>query len=183
MRRSRPRALVSEREVAEAVSRLAEEWVQAHYVTMLQEAETWRGRAVTAEDIVQEALLVAVGIAHRCPDSSARTRAWLRRIVRNVGRATRKRRVRRAELLARWMVELDVAAGYRLPLWFGDVSKVIEELTPRLRVALVLRLDGWSDQEIAEHLGTTRAAVRKARSRAVQELRKRFAGGVRGDSS
>lgn len=51
---------------------------------------------------------------------------------------------------------------------------LVRELPPRLRDVVELRLAGLTDREIAEVLGMSGPAVRKAQSRAVAHLRSQF---------
>lgn len=51
---------------------------------------------------------------------------------------------------------------------------LVRELPPRLRDVVELRLAGLTDREVAEILGLSGPAVRKAQSRALAQLRRRF---------
>jgi RNA polymerase sigma factor (sigma-70 family) len=55
------------------------------------------------------------------------------------------------------------------------LADVISELPPKQRKVMTWYWDGFSDDEIAAHLGDSAAAVRKNRSRAMQNLRRLLA--------
>jgi len=56
----------------------------------------------------------------------------------------------------------------------GELVEVLRQLTPRQQEVVWLLLAGWSQKEIADHLGLTPAAVSQTKNRAYQEIRKLY---------
>ena len=61
-----------------------ERWLANHRGAMLSVARRFAGRATSAEDIVQEASMVAMSLLAKAPSVSS-PRKWLSAITRNVG--------------------------------------------------------------------------------------------------
>ncbi len=127
-----------------------------------------------AEDVVQEALIVAWRKLPALRDSS-KLGPWLARIVyrRAVRRARRERRPKAAKPLPEPCVTPDPAAGI-------DVWNILRRLAPRQRAVLQLTVvEGMTDAEIGTLLGIAPASVRSHRRRARERVAAMLDGGRR----
>jgi len=126
-----------------------------------------------AEDLVQTALARAALVWHRL-DSSVEPDAYVRRILLNVYKSSRKRR---------WRGEVAVEAVPERPA--GDqvgvivdrdwLRRVLAELPVRQRTAVVLRFyEDLSEDQTAYALGCSVGTVKSLTSRGLKRLRDRL---------
>ncbi|MYA65578.1 MAG: sigma-70 family RNA polymerase sigma factor [Gemmatimonadetes bacterium] len=160
-------------------SGLIGQWAREHRHAMLREAGNWAGDAVTAEDIVQDALWIAHREAGQLKDAG-KTRSWLIGIVRRIGRRGAGKRARRACLLQKRQV--DVEAWLMLETDSDsrrdEVLALADSLPSRQReIIRLVVLEQMRGAEIAERLETTGAAIRQSRRRAILRLKAMVQGG------
>ena len=154
---------------------LVRSWFRRYRNRMLRAARGYEGRAVTAEDVVQEAFCRAVLQFHTLRKRTAIGK-WLVGITKRVGyQISRKRR--RREQLEEQILELepDVVNPSRAEpdLRVGLVMATAESLPEAQREVLRLSLvEGMTVSEIAEALGRPEGTIRVYRHRAVCKLRK-----------
>ena len=157
---------------------LVAQWKTDCWSAMLVVAHRYSGRATTAEDIAQEALYVAYTRRDRLRNPTTGTCSWLLGIVQNIGRQHARKRTRRERLFkAHSEALLHSSAGFKFEPCSGaqreKVLEAAESLPPKQReVALMMIVDGMSDDEIAVALGMSQEAVWKNRSRAVKAIAK-----------
>ncbi len=129
-----------------------------------------------AEDIVQEAFLrlVRESRAGRHPDNA---RAWLYRVVVNLGRTRARRRV----VADRWrglFANRDVARSPEDDIvgreGAANLAALVASLPTDARMAFLLATEGHSGQEVATFLGRSEGATRNLLWRARSELRRRL---------
>jgi RNA polymerase sigma factor (sigma-70 family) len=129
------------------------------YRDMLRLARRHSRRADEAEDLLQDALLEAVA-AGRADLSDTRNRRWLGGVIRNratlVAR-TAARRVRR-ELLWHQARPEEPAVAATSP---KEITEILKELPPSLKVLAALALSGHSRREIAYLLSLNDTALRQ----------------------
>lgn len=162
--------------VADFSEDLVRSWVTQYGNRMLRAARGYEGRAVTAEDIVQEAFCRAVLHVHTLRKQTAIGK-WLVGITKRVGYQIARKRSRR-ELLAEQNI---------LALEPGVVNPSRSEPDPRVGLVMaaagslpeaqrqVLHLSlvgGMTVGEIAEALGRPEGTIRVYRHRAVCGVRK-----------
>jgi RNA polymerase sigma-70 factor (ECF subfamily) len=153
--------------------------VEEHSRTMFRLAYRMTGNEQDAEDVVQETFLRAYRHMGRF-DSRAQVSSWLHRIAANYAIDLLRRR-------KRWRMTSVEQLDYKTPLSstepgpertaFGGeihqtIDRALEALTPRERVAFVLRhYEGRSIEEIGRVLGTRTNATKNHVFRAVRKLR------------
>ena len=126
------------------------------------------GAAHLAEDIVQEALVIAVE-AGRLDIADPDTGRWLRGVVRNRARMTmrsERRRVVRERSVAHVAASADRQIG-------AVLSEVMKGLSPALRGLAALTLTGHTRREIAYLLNLPDTALRQRVSALKRELTSR----------
>lgn len=145
---------------------------------------------VDLSGVVQQTIIEAHD-ARNVPEESAARLAWLRRVLANnltdeIRKVTRDRRDAERE------VSLDAAieqSSCRLMVWIAanqstpshvleqseqavELAQALDRLPEAQRQALVLQhWQGWTLQQIAEHLGKTRVAVAGLLKRGLKQLR------------
>ncbi len=129
----------------------------AAWQALRQTASRVTRRADEAEDLVQDALLVAVSAGRTDLDTLAGQR-WLRGVIRNQARLTARTAARRRRREERWQDERPPApvAG-ETPV----VAELVTGLPQSLRVVALLALTGHSRREIAYLLGINDTALRQ----------------------
>jgi len=178
---------------ATAVSRAPLEDSQTFAQAMLAEVDAlhqfaWRlaRRASEAEELVQETF--ARGIAAREQfRAGSNLKAWLFRILRNA-HLDALRRHRRNPVTASELAEDGGSDDGRVELLRGDleferlrrlVAEDIEaalfQLSDEARTVVLLDLEGFSEAEIAEVMGTAPGTVKSRLSRARASLRSKLA--------
>lgn len=148
--------------------------VSEHQGVMLRIARQFHRRAVTAEDIVQEAFLVACANAQRLREVDS-AGAWLAGVTRKLALQASRKRKRRDALLqlhwhrnpAAWDLE-SLERGWRVE----EVLRAAEALPRGQRKTLhYMLVHGMTDKEIAAALGVAEATVRGYRFRAIRRLK------------
>lgn len=140
------------------------------YLTLLRHARRRVRRLAEAEDLLQDALLIALE-ARRGDLSRVENRRWLAGVMRNRalldGRSAARRRRREAEIQA-----MEPGAG---PSDAPSPPPVMT-LPPALRTTAMLALTGHTRAEIAWLQGLSDVALRKR----ISEIRRRWSGGEAG---
>ena len=153
-------------------------WIRALARTLLQDPDA-------AEDVAQEALLVALERPPRAAVSGASLRRWLSSVTRTLARqfvrGERRRRYRER-------VAADALAESRRVVERGEMQQRMSELVlgldePYRSTILHRYLDGWNASEIAARQGIAPATVRKRLSRGLDKLRQRLDEDYDGDRS
>ncbi|MFF4830025.1 SigE family RNA polymerase sigma factor [Streptomyces sp. NPDC001312] len=150
-----------------------EEFLSAELPQLSRFAGALTGDPHLAEDILSDALLVVVSRWRRIA-ATENPVAYVRRIVVNTHLSDQRKAKRRqtepsgnATVLDRAHPDASDAVVRR-----DEVDRLLAELTPRQRVAVVLRyLLDQDDQEIAQALGCNSATVRSHLSQARAALR------------
>ncbi len=162
------------------VRRMVEQWLAEYRDAMLEVASRFEGKAIRAEDIVQEAASVAVSLSDKAVNVAS-PRKWLASVTRNVGLRVWRKRKRRAEhdetlLTDRpdWLGE-DAMTSWLQAALLGELrNRLVEAIRclPAAQGRVVLgMLDGLEDDEIAKMEGIKQTTVRVRRHRAVLRLR------------
>lgn len=161
-----------------------ERWLAENRSAMLSMARKFEGRANRADDVVQEASLVAMSMLDKAASVSS-PRKWLVAITRYVGlRVWRKRKRRARHDLALltdrpdWVGE-DGLASWREAESLGELKDLVFPVAARLprgqRNVIMAMFDAMDDDEIAAMEGVAESTVRVRRHRAVQKLRQLLA--------
>ncbi len=155
------------------------EWVRDHRPRMLAVADRYAGRSVTAEDIVQEALLVSWMDRHALQHVTT-PGAWLAGVTRNVGRRIARKRQRRERLFRDFCSLCSVDISDFVAKSEPGIEMLIQavESLPQMqrRILQLMIAKSMSDVEIAEALEMATGTVRVYRHRAVMKLRQLLVG-------
>lgn len=134
------------------------------------------GDADLAADIAQEAF---VRLLERPPETAARP--WLFRVATNLARDDRRARTRHRLLGFRGRAQLAHADPPPSPDHAVDrttarqlVSQALDALSPKERMALLMREEGFAHREIAEAVGTTTGSVGTLLARAIAKAASRL---------
>ena len=153
-------------------------WIDQYGPRLRPVARAFAAGAEEADDILQEAWIIAAHRSHLRP-KGAPIGAWLYTVTLNVGRSLLRRRKRREGLLGAWNVigdrpayvggSVDVAEELtRLRLW-----RVVSDLPWLQREVVLLRIvEGMSTKEAAESLNRAEGTVAASLHRAMKRLRK-----------
>lgn len=145
-----------------------------HREAMLQVARRYSGRAVTGDDIVQDAFVIACQNPQRVQEVDS-ARAWLVGVVRNLAREAARKRHRRGKLLLQHYWGDSSAQDLESPGAETQMEKVLRaaELLPRGQRETLhyMLVNGMPDDEIAAALGVAKATVRSYRFRAIRRLK------------
>lgn len=161
-----PVRAISEKEFLENLA-----WVQALASRLVSDP-------ATAEDVAQDAWLLAIEHPPNRAGHAVGLRAWLWRVVRSLARQSHRsagRRVRHERAAARNATvapTIDVVERGSMQRTIIDAVLSLEE--PGRTTILLRYLDGLNAREIAELRGESSAAVRKRLSRARKALRGRL---------
>ena len=140
---------------------------QAAYLTLLRQARGRARRQSEAEDLLQDALLIAVE-AGRADLTRPENRRWFAGVVRNRAlldaRGAARRRRREADFQS---------AAPETALDMAPSAQPVLDLPPALRTTALLALTGHTRTEIAWLLQLSDVALRKR----ISELRRRWGGG------
>jgi RNA polymerase sigma-70 factor (ECF subfamily) len=123
------------------------------------------GGANTAEDVVQDALLIAVE-AGRFDLSDPDNGRWLRGVVRNRARMMARSSRRRVGRESAWSRAVNPPEAKDV----ASMPEILDELSPALRVLALLVLTGHNRSEISYLLNLSDAALRKRVSQLKREL-------------
>ncbi|MFQ5679865.1 MAG: RNA polymerase sigma factor [Gemmatimonadota bacterium] len=132
------------------------------------------GRPDEAADIVQQAFIKGFRNLRACRDPD-RVGAWLFRIAANLSKDHLKSRRRRDLSLdaaggAPELRQEAEAAAERSELR-EEIQRALQQLTDEQREAFVLKhVEGWSYEEMSEHLGVSVPALKMRVHRAREEL-------------
>lgn len=155
------------------------EWVRDHRPRMLAVAGRYAGRSVTAEDIVQEALLVSWMDRHALQHVTT-PGAWLAGVTRNVGQRIARKRQRRERLFRDFCSLCSVDISDSVAKSEPGIEVLIQavESLPQMqrRILQLMIAKSMSDVEIAEALELATGTVRVYRHRAVMKLRQLLVG-------
>jgi RNA polymerase sigma-70 factor, ECF subfamily len=147
--------------------------VQRHYGACLRFGVRMLGNPQDAEEVVQDTFVRAYRSLHRYQDRD-RFRAWLFRILVNQCRSVLRRQQRRSRLFVPY--EAAEAAEPLEPVdpcWGTAVQRALQQLSPPLREALLLRcVEELSYEEIAESTGAGASAVKMRAMRAREQMRR-----------
>lgn len=157
-------------------------WVAEHHGAMLRLAGSFADAVHGREDIVSRARAVALE-RHMDVRDVADPLGWVLAITKSVGLQVVRKRDRRVELrrvgsLEGWGL-FKSADEDVFRKWLAQVSDKRREQVleiarglPRALRQLVhhMLIDEWDDDEIADHYGITRSAVRRRRKRAVEAI-------------
>lgn len=162
-----------------------EELVRRHLRSAHAVALGVLGNPADAEDVCQEAFLIALERLEECREPQ-RFAAWLMRIVRNRALNFRESRSLRAGVPLERAAE---AAGGDDPGREAERSELRQRLLAALavlpesqrEVVLLHDLEGWRHREIAELLGTSEGAVRVRLHEARRRLRSELEGNHGGE--
>lgn len=150
---------------------------RAHHRALCRYLYRFTGDTELVADAVQEAF---VRFMDRPPRAGSE-RAWLFRVATNLVREAGRTRSRRWQIL--------LAAGGRVPVGDppphadealeqaerrGRVQRALLELSPKERMALLMREEGFAQREIAEAIGTTTGSVGTLIARALDKLAPRL---------
>lgn len=158
-------------------------WVAEHHGAMVRLAGSFADAVHGREDIVSRARAVAL---ERHVDARDVTDplGWMLAITKSVGLQVVRKRDRRAELRRVGSLEgsglskssdEDVFRKWLVAQVTDNRREQVLEIArglPRALRQLVhhMLIDGWADDEIADHHGITRSAVRRRRKRAVDAI-------------
>jgi RNA polymerase sigma factor (sigma-70 family) len=153
----------------QAFEQLARAHLRASYCVSLAVV----GRVADAEDVAQEALLLAFKHLHTCRDP-LRFKAWLHRIVRNRAYSWLKgRRLRDVPNTTNPPEQTQAPA----PIEAASLARALGLIGAVQREVVLLHdLEGWTHGEIAEALGISEVMSRQHLFQARRRLRARLEG-------
>lgn len=158
---------------------LFSELVQQHWPRLVREAEKYRGRAETAEDIVQNAVVNAWRHLDQLKDPKKADR-WLGKFVCFAGLKSVTKRARRRKLLEG--VGLPERGHAKSPeevlaLKLEDeaLDRAIDDLPESWRSVILCRLAGLSVSETSARLEMAVGTVKSYTHRAISALRETLA--------
>jgi RNA polymerase sigma-70 factor (ECF subfamily) len=137
------------------------------------------GSTAEAEDIIQDAFIIAFGDIHKLREAK-RFGAWLTRIaVHQVHRCFRRRKPWQSLGLT-WGVEdasldalLSADCSPEVAAEVTKIAQVLADMAPRNRIAWMLRfVEGCALDEVAERTGVSLATVKRRIAAADQRLKK-----------
>jgi DNA-directed RNA polymerase specialized sigma24 family protein len=138
------------------------------YVQLVSLARRCSRRADEAEDLVHDALLVALSCG-RGDLGDAANRRWVAGVVRNAARMQARTAIRRKSRDAAWLAVQDHACPP--PPAASSVLRIVEGLSSSLRAVAALALSGHNRREIAYLLRISDDALRQR----IHALRREFA--------
>ena len=148
------------------------ELIQQHSTLLFRYAYRLSGDANDAEDLVQQAFLLAHQRGHQLREAEA-ARGWLISIVRNVFLKTLRHRHRGRSLDE--IEEPTAVHGFDGTIQSEQLQQALLELSEEFRSPLVLYyFEQFSYQEIAEQMGVPIGTVMSRLSRGKAYLKKRL---------
>lgn len=149
-----------------------EQVAMPHARSLLRFAMRLAGNASSAEDLVQETLLLAWRSFHQL-EAGSNARAWLFRILVNVNRG-QNRKAR--SLLATLEVRQGTSAVCESGSEYLEVTQALDRLGSEHRTVLLLAVvEGFTCREIAEILAVPIGTVMSRLSRAREAMRESLA--------
>jgi RNA polymerase sigma-70 factor (ECF subfamily) len=145
--------------------------LEEHRRLLFKVCRTFGHTAADRDDLAQE---IAVQLWRSFPSFDGRVRfsTWMYRIALNVAISfTRRQRTRARYTIDSEAALLDVAEPATTPLELAELHARIAQLDPLDRALVLLYLDGYSNREVAEVLGTTEHNVATRLTRVRQTLR------------
>jgi RNA polymerase sigma factor (sigma-70 family) len=161
-------------------------WIGEYGNTLLPLARAFALDRDEAEDILQEAWIVALRKGHAVRDPEM-VGAWLRRVVLNVGRTRARNRLRRASLRARWLSPSPTVSPpntleeerLRQRLW-----RAVAALPELQQQVVILRVvEQMSTKEASEALNRVEGTIKASLHRALAKLRSELGRSLPEDSS
>jgi DNA-directed RNA polymerase specialized sigma24 family protein len=131
--------------------------LQPHYAQLLAVARRWSRRPDEAEDLVHDALLVAL-TQGKAELGDAANRRWISGVIRNSARMKARTAVRRKRRDAAWLNTRDDA---RDPEFRGGAQGALDDLPSGLKAVAALALSGHNRREIAYLLRISDDALRQ----------------------
>lgn len=157
--------------------------VSRHNPVLIRVAKSFAGPSVEAEDIVQEALIVAHNSFGELRNTG-NPLPWLKKIVRNTGLEVSRKRKRRAEARRKWAAKAEpTQIGQRcsIPAELVKIAlwRAVKALPELQRTVVLLRVcEDLTIAEIAERIqrspGTVKASLHRARMTLRAELGEDF---------
>jgi RNA polymerase sigma-70 factor, ECF subfamily len=147
--------------------------VERYYDVCMRYAFRMLGDRQDAEEVVQDAFVRAHGSLHRYQDRD-RFRGWLLRILVNRCRSVLRRQRQATRLFVPYDSAVDAAATVEFvdPCWSRAVQRALQQLSPPLREALLLRcVEELPYEEIARTTGASVSAVKMRVMRAREQIR------------
>jgi RNA polymerase sigma-70 factor (ECF subfamily) len=153
----------------------------------------------SAEDLLQEVFLRAWQQAHTFNETRGTARVWLHGIAHNLALNELRRRRRRPQTRGQASAErnggdlagiVDVGPDPAVDAWCAirdaQLAHALDQLPPGQRTVLLLYAEGFSQSQIAAHLGEPLGTVKSRMRRALWRLREALQaigidGGWRGD--
>lgn len=153
------------------------DWINEHGGRLFSLAKALSDDVDEAEDLLQDAWVVAITRAHMVEDR-AHVGPWLQRIVINLARSRRRKRQRRRLLRQQWSGGHRIEAitphmtGQDLSLLDRQTWKAVAELPDLQRRVLLYRIvDDFSTAETAQVIGRAEGTVKASLHRALKTLR------------
>ncbi|WP_274648490.1 sigma-70 family RNA polymerase sigma factor [Paenibacillus humicola] len=153
---------------------------EQHYPSVARKIHALVGDRAVAEDLAQETF---VRLYRSPPDDPGSVGAWLHRVSMRIAYDYMRQRSARQQLTEREQERMAADAHASYPSneeiailnWERDVvRRVLQKLSERDRIALMLRQEGYSYEEIAERLGVNAKIVGPLLARAAGRFRKKY---------
>jgi RNA polymerase sigma-70 factor, ECF subfamily len=151
------------------------EWMREHSSIALRTARAFEFDTEAQADLLQE-ILVAWWRSIRNFPPSANPRQWLYRVSLNTALTWQRRECRRGRVIDRSAPFAQLIESATQPVdsiereMIDELYLAIQQLGPAERVLILLHLDGFSYEEIADTLGTTANAVGSRLTRTRENL-------------
>ena len=150
-------------------------WIREYGKQLLPVARSFAVDQDDAEDILQEAWIIAHDKGHTVRERKA-VRSWLYQVVMNIGRARARKRRRRQSLVSRFLHTGTRPEG---PITFEEEQrrhhmwKAIADLPDlQKRVVLLRVVEGMSTKQAAEAIDRAEGTVKGSLHRALLRLRR-----------
>ena len=154
--------------------RLADELVRQHYPLLFRLAYRLAGRNSDAEDLVQQAMLIACSRLEqlRQPDQAG---GWLCSIVRTVFLQSRRRTVRQVSADEEWWNNVGDKIPTKPAIDGDDLQAILDEMPETYRVPLIMfYFCDLETRAIASELGVAEGTISSRLSRGREYLRRRW---------
>lgn len=150
-------------------------WYKEYYNIIFKHASYLTGSTYTAEDITQETFIKL----YNCTERIENIGAWLSRVatnlaynhIRNENTKTRKQPVIEDNEQSN-VISLEDAAirDYEIRI----TRKILDRLSPRDRMCLLLKFSGYKYNEISEIVGVEKNSVGKILARSQEKFKKMY---------